>query len=246
MSAMLADSKRKWGDPAAIKVGYSGGYFVWKEPRVLLSVKSFGKTSIHTKIPRDLAAYVGYARSTPVAKPQKKPDVVKTVEHRANFRYTVERFERVSGDDFAYAFCLRLKDGADAGLSAMGMVKRELRSTIAEDYVAAHGGRISDVQVDFPSFTLKGNMIEGRAEIMRIEVASLHYDPQAQKGVIAIKIGANRFEDARIWVRKNIESLARDKNVALTTGTIPPAARFYLGAERIKDGNILEIEFETE
>jgi hypothetical protein len=40
--------------------------------------------------------------------------------------------------------------------------------------------------------------------------------------------------------------LARDKNVALTTGTIPPAARFYLGAERIKDGNVLEIEFETE
>lgn len=159
---------------------------------------------------------------------------------------SVERFERVSGDEFAYAFRLRLKDGADAGLSAMDRIKHELRATIAKDYVAAHGGRTADVQVDFPVFTLKDAVIEGRAEVMRIEVASLRYDPQAQKGVIAVKIGSNRFEDARLWVRKNIETLAKDKNVALTTGKIPPAARFYLGAERVRDGNILEIEFETE
>ena len=170
--------------------------------------------------------------------------VMKPVESRQN--YSVERFERMADDEFAYVFKLKLKNGADAGLSAMDHVKKELRATIASDYVGAHGGKVSEVHVDLPVFALKDSVIEGRAAVMRITVESLHYDSQTQKGVIAVKIGSSRFEDARQWVRKNIESLARDKNVALMTGKIPSAARFYLGAERIKPGNILEIEFETE
>ena len=93
---------------------------------------------------------------------------------------------------------------------------------------------------------MKESVVEGRAEVMRISVVSLQYDATRRKGVISVKIGANRFEDARKWVRKNIETLAKDKNIALVTGTIPPEARFYLGAERVKEGNVLEIEFETE
>jgi hypothetical protein len=160
--------------------------------------------------------------------------------------YCVEMFERVSGDDFAYRYRLRLRDGADAGLSAMNRIKEELRASVAADYAGAHGGRRADVQVDFPVFALKGGVVEGRAEVMRIDVMSLNYDPRAQKGTMAVKIGSKRFEDARAWVRKNIETLARDKNIVLTTGEIPAAARFYLRGERVKDGSVLEIEFETE
>ena len=47
-------------------------------------------------------------------------------------------------------------------------------------------------------------------------------------------------------MRRNIETLARDKNIALVTGEIPPNARFYSLGESLKDGNILEIEFKTE
>ena len=61
-----------------------------------------------------------------------------------------------------------------------------------------------------------------------------------------MRVNANQYEEARQWVRKNIETLARDKNIALTTGEIPPAAKFYLGREEFKDGNTLEIEFKTE
>ena len=50
----------------------------------------------------------------------------------------------------------------------------------------------------------------------------------------------------RKWFRKIIETLARDRNIALVTGEIPPAAKFYLGREELKDGNVLEIEFRTE
>ena len=59
-------------------------------------------------------------------------------------------------------------------------------------------------------------------------------------------MSANQYEEARAWIRKNIETLARDKNIVLTTGEIPPAAKFYLGREELKNGNILEIEFITE
>lgn len=235
--SLLDECCRNWGDPAGIQIGNSGGYFVWKDSPRWVKAKTFGASVIYGRHPKLLMHLVFGSR---------QPAAVKVPAASVFSSYSVERFERISDNEFAYAFRLRLKDGADAGLSAMDRVKRELRATIAEDYVAAHGGRTADVQVDFPVFTLKDAVIEGRAEVMRIEVASLRYDPQAQKGVIAVKIGSNRFEDARLWVRKNIETLAKDKNVALTTGKIPPAARFYLGAERVRDGNILEIEFETE
>lgn len=168
------------------------------------------------------------------------------VSEAAAKTYTVESFERIPGSDFSYSFCLKLKDGSDAGLSALNRIKDEIRGTVAADYAGAYGTDVREVHVDLPEFRLKEDIIRGRADVMRISVVSLTFSPQAQKGVIAVKIGAGRFEDARAWVRKNIEALARDKNVALTTGQIPPAARFYLGAERVKDGNVLEIEFETE
>lgn len=248
-SPQLDESCRKWGEPVVIKIGHSGGYFAWKNPTVMIIVKSFGNTSVSTRIPHDMVPYVGgggKAFSATKIKPQGLPQGSQMLKNRVGVSYVVNRFERVSNDQYAYDFRLCLKNRADAGLSAIDSIKRELRSTIAADYVGAHGGHISDVRIDFPDFALNNDVIEGRAAVMCIEVMSLQYDPNVQKGVIAVKIGYSRFEDARAWVRKNIETLARDKNVALTTGEIPSAARFYLGAERIKPGNILEIEFETE
>lgn len=161
-------------------------------------------------------------------------------------KYEVMNLSRDKDNGFAYAFKFRLKDGADGGLLAMNAIKQELRQAIAADYVSAYGGNIGDVRVDFPEFSMADTIIEGRAEVMRISVRSLRYDASTKKGAIAVQIGANRFEDARKWVRKNIETLAKDKNVALVTGEVPTAAQFYLGAERVLDGNVLEIEFETE
>lgn len=79
-----------------------------------------------------------------------------------------------------------------------------------------------------------------------IQIKSLNYDPNTHKGHIAVEFDSEYYAEARLWARENIETLARDKNVALQTGEIPSQAKFYLGAERVKDGNILEIEFETE
>ena len=79
-----------------------------------------------------------------------------------------------------------------------------------------------------------------------VQILSLDYDADARHGKIVVKFAAGHYVDARRYVRSNVETLARDKNVALTTGQIPTAAKFYLGDETVKDGNVLEVEFETE
>ena len=44
----------------------------------------------------------------------------------------------------------------------------------------------------------------------------------------------------------DIEQIACDKSITLVASKIPLAARFYLGKEELKDGNVLEIEFMPE
>lgn len=79
-----------------------------------------------------------------------------------------------------------------------------------------------------------------------VQIQMMNYDPDTRKGCIAVEFAKGHYAEARLWARGNIETLVRDKNVALVTGSVPSEAKFYLGAERVRDGNILEIEFETE
>jgi len=260
---LVAECCGKWGPPAAIQIGNSGGYFVWAGQPQWVDVGSFKAATVTGRHPKLLRQYVGgeIADAASARELERQRERQERLERQERERqnaasraaapanpggYIVEQFERATNDDFAYTFRLRFRDGAPSGLSAMNQVKNELRQAVTTDYAATYGGSAGEVKVDFPAFSMKDAVVEGRAEVMRIAVKSLRYDSSSQKGVISVKIGANRFEDARKWVRKNIEALAKDKNVALTTGQIPPNARFYLGAERVLEGNVLEIEFETE
>ena len=211
-----------------------------------MRVKSFSATLETRGLPRALLPYALNANGCfdSGASPQKNAGKAKRVA--PSVQYEVMGLSRAKDDDFAYEFKLRLKDGADAGISAMNRIKQEMRQAVVMDYMATYGGNAAEVKVDFPEFSMKDSIIDGRAEVMRLSMQYMHYDADTRKGVIAIKIGANSFEEARKWVRKNIETLARDKNIALTTGQLPAEARFYLGAERVKEGDVLEIEFETE
>ena len=193
----------------------------------------------------------------PKTKPVRRftPSLVKEVKSKPhiapapknNFYYKIILCERESGRDFAYRFVLQLTEDAQRSLQAFRAVQQEFRNALREDYADAFS--VADLQslyVDFPEYRQNEGKIEGRAVILTISVASLIYDPNTRTGKLAVKVNANQYEEARKWVRKNIETLARDKNIALVTGEIPPAAKFYLGREELKDGNILEIEFGTE
>ncbi len=160
--------------------------------------------------------------------------------------YNIISCERESGSDFAYRFVLELT-GSDKSLRTFRSVQKEFRQAVKEDYVESFPGVNKDsLFVEFPEYKLNNGKIEGRAVVLTISVTSLSYDPNTRQGRLAVKVSANQYEEARKWIRKNIETLARDKNIALVTGEIPPAAKFYLGREELKDGNILEIEFKTE
>lgn len=250
---VLEDSCRKWGDPSAIQIGHSGGHFVWKGRDEWVSAGSFSAVVCHGRHPKGLRSYVyGTEALHPeprreVVKPRPEPPRQAPVKReREEPLYSVARFERLPGNEFAYEFVLDLTSST-SGIALASRVKEEIRAEILADYKATYAGeRYESVGVDFPKFAMAGGRIEGRAEVMRMRVTSLTYDQSTRKGVIIVKIGAARFDQARRWVRENIEILARDKNVALMTGELPSAGKFYLGAERVKDGNVLEIEFETE
>ena len=161
--------------------------------------------------------------------------------------YRIVTCERESGKDFAYKFVIELNKGSDQTLAAFRKIQKEFRAAIQADYLESFPRADKNaLHIDFPSYKLNEGRVEGRAVVLSISVASLKYDPVTRKGLLAAKVNANQYEDARNWIRKNIETLARDKNIALTTGEIPPAAKFYLGREELKNGNILEIEFITE
>ena len=182
------------------------------------------------------------------------PPVVKSVDSgimankdAGKSYYKILSCERESGNDFSYAFALKLTEEAQSSLRAFRSVQNEFRNALKEDYmeVFSHSDPRS-LYVDFPVYRQNEDRIEGRAVVLTIAVVALSYDPNTRKGILAVRVNANQYEEARKWVRKNIETLARDKNIALTTGEIPPAAKFYLGREELKDGNILEVEFRTE
>ena len=161
--------------------------------------------------------------------------------------YRIVTCERESGTDFAYRFIIELGKDSDQTLAVFRKIQKEFRAAIQADYMESFP-RVdrNALHVDFPTYKLNDGKVEGRAVVLTISVAALSYDPNMRKGKLAVRFNANQYEDARNWIRKNIETLARDKNIVLTTGEIPPAAKFYLGREELKNGNILEIEFITE
>ena len=161
--------------------------------------------------------------------------------------YRVVKCEREKTCDFAYRFVLEMQ-GADAGtLATFRRAQNEFRSALCEEYAEATPTADYDsLVVDFPEFKMNRTQIEGRGVVLTIAPVSLNYDSITRHGVLSVRFVANQYEEARSWAKRNIETLARDKNIALVTGQLPPEARYYSLGEKLKDGNVLEIEFKTE
>lgn len=161
--------------------------------------------------------------------------------------YRVVSIRRETDRDFAYLFVLELDANIPNPLQASRAIQLDFQKALREDYVeTALGTAISSLIVDFPEYRLTDRRIEGWAVVLTIEVDSLLYDPNTHRGKLSVRFGPNQYEDARKYARRNIETLVRDKNVALVAGAIPSEARFYIFDERVKEGNILEIEFKAE
>ena len=178
--------------------------------------------------------------------PQKNVSATTTGNNESSPAYNILMCKRELGNDFSYRFELELLEKNNS-LRTFRAVQREFRQAVKDDFTESTPGvNRNELYVEFSEYELNNGKIIGRAVVLTISVASLAYDPNTRTGKLAVKVNANQYEEARKWVRKNIETLARDKNIALVTGEIPPAAKFYLGREEFKDGNILEVEFRTE
>ena len=159
-------------------------------------------------------------------------------------RFEVVDFKR--DDEHRYTFALKGRGGSAISLKGTHALKKSLRAMMRDDYIASFPDvSVDSLIVDFPEFSLRDGMVTGRAEVLSIAVESLRYDSGTRKGTMRVRIGENHFEASRRYARKNIETIVRDKNIALDARDIPPAAVFYLLEEKI-DGHILELTFRTE
>ena len=157
--------------------------------------------------------------------------------------YRIIDLAREKDSDFAYAFTLELSGDASIqtffGIQAM--FANEVRAAYQMEYPNAN---ISTLRVVVQPRLSNGKIV-GRAEVLTITPVSLSYDAGSRRGRLSVRFNPGQAEEARAWIRKNIETLARDKNIALMTGQLPPAATYYSLGEKI-DGNVIEIEFKTE
>lgn len=154
-------------------------------------------------------------------------------------------FGREQGSDFAYRFKVRHQKG-ELSLREARDVRKTLVKMIRDDYAASNPyAPAAMLIVDLPVYDLNGAEISGRAIVLQLDIRSLDYDPIMRRGIIKIRLGEGQLAEARSYIRRNIETIVRDKGVTLVTGQLPSAATFRLLDEKMSDG-VLEVTFKAE
>ena len=139
--------------------------------------------------------------------------------------FQVVKLECDAGRDFSYRFELSKRGGGNLIISDWSSIRNAFMLSIRAQYVAAH----KDVNprtlvVDFPECAVTEGLVKGVADVLTITPQSVVYDAASRKGRITVKIGTNQFEDVRRWMRKNVEAIARDSNIAKAGDALPPNA----------------------
>lgn len=160
--------------------------------------------------------------------------------------FEIKECECEKGRDYTYRFVLANKSGGRFSFSDYGEIRESFRSAIRKQYSLEHPDvNPRSLEIDFADYSMSDGYVKGRVMVLTLSVEMARYDSATRTGRMSIKIGANQFEDARRWIRKNIEEFAV-KNCAMIEGKIPKGARFSIGNEVLKEDGRLEIEFKTE
>ena len=184
----------------------------------------------------------GYATNVCADKDSKQPY---GNPEQTNFIHV--KYERDPGSDFAYSFEILVLE--EAGLNVYVAIQREFRDAVRKDYAAAFAVKDPrSIYVDIPVFEPQNDgTVKGRALVISATpVAVMDYDVHTRQGRMTVRFhSAIGTEAARKWARENIEKLARDKNILLTTGTKPPEGQYVSLGEKWRE-NTLEIAFRVE
>lgn len=157
----------------------------------------------------------------------------------------VTDFHRTNDDKYQYVFVLKSQN-RDISLRESRNIQKVVRKMIRNDFIESFPSVSRTViAIEFTEYALENGSIKGAASVFPLTVLSFDYDNNIRKGTMRIRIAANQLADAREYVKRNIETIARDKNIALIVGEIPPETRFYLLDESVRD-EILEVKFKTE
>ena len=158
--------------------------------------------------------------------------------------YRVVRLAQNAAGEFAFTLEFQEKP-LDPDRAKLAVLK-EFGDSLKEEYEdSVPGAKQMSLAVNYTDVRMDGKLIHGRATVLAMSLISLSYDANARRGKLLVRFNPGQYEEAREWIRKNIETLARDKNIALATGELPPAATYYSLGEKV-DGNVMEIEFKTE
>ena len=154
--------------------------------------------------------------------------------------FDVVDFHKTDSDSYRYVFSLVSTN--EIAFAA----KRVLDSTIRNDFMASFPSANRTVlAVDFIEYEFENSVIKGVAIVMPLNILAYNYEKHTRKGYMRIKVRADQVEVARRYVKQNIESVVRDKNIALIVGEMPPHARFELLDESVVN-DVLEINFKAE
>ena len=160
--------------------------------------------------------------------------------------HNIVQLDRDPNAGFSYSFAIDLVQTPADMKAAARAVLREFMKSVKEDYIDTFPNvDAASLSVAFSSLKIEGRRISGRAAVLTISPVSLSYDANARRGKLAVRFNSGQAEEARAWIRRNVKTLVRDKNIALVTGRPPPEANFYTLGEKV-DGDVMEIEFRTE
>ena len=160
--------------------------------------------------------------------------------------HSVVQLDRDAKDGFSYSFAIEFASAPSDFKSAARAVLQDFMKSIKEEYLDTYpSADIASLVVSFSGLKREGVRISGHAAVLTIKPLSLTYDANTRRGKLTVKFNAGQAEEARAWIRKNVKTLARDKNIALVTGQLPPEASCYFLDEKV-DGNVMEVKFKTE
>ena len=157
--------------------------------------------------------------------------------------YRIISFVREDDSDFAYDFALEMNGNPsiETFFGIQGIFSREVLSAYKMEHP---GADVSTLRVDVQPRLSDGRIV-GRAAVLTIVILSQSYDANTRHGKMSVRFSAGQSVEARAWIRKNIETLVRDKNIVQNTDQLPSGATYYLLGERI-NGDTMEIEFKAE
>lgn len=160
--------------------------------------------------------------------------------------HNIVRLDRDSDKNFSYAFELELLENLADSKKAWQTVLQDFAKSLKEDYVDAFpSADIASLEVSFSGFKHDGLRLSGTAAVLTLKPVSLEYNPHNRRGTMSVRFAEGQASEALTWIRRNVKTLVRDRNIALTSGSLPPEGKFAITNEK-NDGNVMTIEFMVE